>query len=73
MCTRKVKYCPLVKVQLLQLVVCLSFVHSLSCMMQSQTYANALARRILVMQFKGKLGNVPAEILVDSGTGKHWC
>ena len=32
-------------------------------------YANAVARSKLVMQYKGKLVNVPAEVLVDSGAG----
>ena len=36
---------------------------------QSRLYANAVARSKLVMQYNGKIGNVPAEILVDSGAG----
>ena len=36
---------------------------------QSRLYANAAAHSKLVMQYKDKIGNAPAEILVDSGAG----
>ena len=36
---------------------------------QPHLYANAVACTKLVMQFKGKIGSVPSEILIDSGAG----